>query len=132
MTLPERIVYGTLVWTWGIYAFGGLYVAGPVLAWVLAGFAFLALYLGPAMRADLRPTGQVPGIVWLWIAGMFVMLLAALTADLIVLPAGPAPGRTTTLTGSSPRANSPASGDSKSNTHNRPSSSCEVINPRLR
>ena len=76
MTLPERIVYGTLVWTWGIYAFGGLYVAGPVLAWVLAGFAFLSLYLGPAMREDLRPTGAIPALIWLWIAGMFLMLIA--------------------------------------------------------
>lgn len=76
MTLPERIVAGTLVWTWGIYAFGGLYVAGPVLAWVLAGLVFLSLYLGPAMRKDLRPTGPVPWLIWLWIAGMLVMLVA--------------------------------------------------------
>ena len=76
MTLPERIVSGTLVWTWAIYALGGLYVAGPVLAWVLAGLAGLALYLGPAVRADLRPTGPVPWLVWLWIAGMALMLVA--------------------------------------------------------
>ncbi len=76
MTLPERIVAGTLVWTWGIYAFGGLYVAGPVLAWVLAGLVFFSLYLGPAMRKDLRPTGPVPWLIWLWIAGMLVMLVA--------------------------------------------------------
>jgi len=76
MTLPERICHGTIVWTWGIYAFGGLYVAGPVLAWVLFFFVALALYLGPAMRDDLQPTGPVPGLVWLWILGMIVMLIA--------------------------------------------------------
>lgn len=76
MTLPERICYKTLVWTWGLYAFGSLYVVGPVLAWVLGGLAVLALYLGPAMRDDLRPTGPVPAMVWLWIAGMMVMLVA--------------------------------------------------------
>ncbi len=76
MTLPERIVAGTLVWTWGIYAFGGLYVVGPVLAWVLGVLAILSLYLGPALRADLRPTGRVPWLVWLWIAGMAAMLIA--------------------------------------------------------
>jgi len=76
VTLPERIVAGTLVWTWGIYAFGGLYVVGPVLAWSLAGLVFLSVYLGPAMRKDLRPTGPVPWLVWLWIAGMLVMLVA--------------------------------------------------------
>lgn len=76
MTLPERITYKTLVWTWGLYAFGSLYVVGPVLAWVLGGFAIMALYLGPAMRDDLRPTGTIPAMVWLWIGGMFAMLVA--------------------------------------------------------
>ncbi len=76
MTLPERITYKTLVWTWGFYAVGSLYVVGPVLAWVLAGLAGMALFLGPAMREDLRPTGSIPGMVWLWAAGMGVMLIA--------------------------------------------------------
>lgn len=76
MTLPERIVYKTLVWTWGLYAFGSLYVVGPVLAWTLGGLAVMALYIGPAMREDLRPTGRVPGMIWLWFAGMSVMLVA--------------------------------------------------------
>ena len=76
MTLPERICDKTLVWTWGLYAFGSLYVVGPVLAWVLGTLAVIALYLGPAMREDLRPTGPIPTMVWLWIAGMFVMLVA--------------------------------------------------------
>ncbi|MEL6167488.1 MAG: O-antigen ligase domain-containing protein [Pseudomonadota bacterium] len=76
MTLPERITSGTLIWTWGIYAFGGLYVAGPVLGWVLAGLAAMALYLGPALRKDLRPTGPVPALIWIWFAGMALMLIA--------------------------------------------------------
>jgi hypothetical protein len=76
MTLPERIVHRTIVWTWGFYAIGALYVVGPVLAWVLAGLAALSLYLGPALRTDLRPTGPVPWLVWLWAAGMLVMLVA--------------------------------------------------------
>ncbi len=76
MTLPERIVSFTLVWTWGFYAIGGLYVVGPVLAWALAGLAVLSLYLGPALRRDLQPAGPIPGIVWLWCIGMFVMLVA--------------------------------------------------------
>ena len=72
----ERIVWSTLTWTWPFYAIGALYVVGPVLAWVLAGLAALSLYLGPAIRGDLRPTGPVPGLIWLWFAGMAVMLLA--------------------------------------------------------
>ena len=76
MTLPEKICSKTLLWTWAFYAIGSLYVVGPVLAWLLGGLAVLALYLGPAMRADLRPSGRIPPVIWLWIAGMVVMLIA--------------------------------------------------------
>ncbi|MGB7431414.1 MAG: hypothetical protein WA921_02980 [Ahrensia sp.] len=72
----ETLVYKTITWTWFFYALGALYIVGPVLAWIIAGIAALALYLGPAMRADLRPTGPVPFLVWLWFGGMAVMLVA--------------------------------------------------------
>lgn len=72
----EWVVFKTLVLTWVFYAFGALYVVGPVLAWVLAGLAVLVLYLGPAIREDLTATGPVPAVVWAWIAGMALMLIA--------------------------------------------------------
>jgi hypothetical protein len=72
----EAMVHRAMVWTWPFYAVGALYVVGPVLAWLLAMLGFLALYLGPAIRDDLRATGPVPPIVWAWIAGMLVMLVA--------------------------------------------------------
>ncbi|MFC3613033.1 O-antigen ligase domain-containing protein [Lutimaribacter marinistellae] len=72
----ERIVWYTLTLTWVFYAFGALYVVGPVLAWVLAGLVGLSLYLAPIIRPDLRPTGPIPLLIWLWIAGMVVMLVA--------------------------------------------------------
>ena len=72
----ETIVWRALTLTWVFYAFGALYVVGPVLAWILAGLAFLSLYLGEAVRPELRATGPVPWLVWLWIAGMIVMLIA--------------------------------------------------------
>ncbi|MAM83566.1 MAG: capsular biosynthesis protein, partial [Acidobacteria bacterium] len=74
--IPETIVYKTLVFTWLFYAFGALYVVGPVLGWSLFALAVIALYFGPALRPSLRPAGPVPFIVWLWIAGMLVMLVA--------------------------------------------------------
>lgn len=70
----ERIVWSTLIWTWPLYAVGALYVVGPVLAWSLAGIAALSLYLGPAIRRDLAATGPIPWLIWLWMAGMLVML----------------------------------------------------------
>lgn len=70
----EKLVYQTLTWTWPLYALGALYVVGPVLAWLLGGFAVLALYLGPVMQEGLRATGSVPAIIWGWILGMLILL----------------------------------------------------------
>lgn len=72
----EALVWYALVWTWPFYAIGALYIVGPVLAWIIGGLAVLSLYLGPAIRPDLRATGPVPGLVWLWGLGMLVMLAA--------------------------------------------------------
>lgn len=72
----ERMVYRTFVWTWPFYAVGALYIVGPVLAWVLGGLAVLVLYLGPAVREDMRATGSIPPVIWCWLAGMFVLLIA--------------------------------------------------------
>lgn len=72
----ERMVYRALIWTWPFYAIGALYVVGPVLAWTLGGLAALVLYLGPAVRDDLRATGPVPLLIQVWFLGMLVMLVA--------------------------------------------------------
>ncbi|MFD1341113.1 O-antigen ligase domain-containing protein [Litorisediminicola beolgyonensis] len=72
----ERLVYAAMVWTWPLYGLGALYVVGPVLGWLLGGLALLSLYLGPAIRQDLRATGSIPPVVWCWIAGMLAMLVA--------------------------------------------------------
>ncbi|WP_121066054.1 O-antigen ligase domain-containing protein [Chachezhania antarctica] len=72
----ERMVFKALGWTWPFYFVGALYVVGPVLAWLLGGLAALVLYLGPAVRQDLRARGPVPDVVVIWFLGMFVMLVA--------------------------------------------------------
>ncbi len=72
----ETMVWRIILWTWPFYGVGALYIVGPVLAWVIAGLAVLSLYLGPAIRSDLRPAGAVPPLIWAWIIGMAVMLLA--------------------------------------------------------
>lgn len=71
----EKLVYRAITWTWCFYALGALYLVGPVLGWCMAAIAVLALYLDTAMRADLRPTGWIPALVWLWIFGMIAMLI---------------------------------------------------------
>ncbi|MBO9466432.1 O-antigen ligase domain-containing protein [Tropicibacter sp. R15_0] len=72
----ETLVFYALIATWPFYLLGALYIVGPVLGWTLGGLAVLSLYLGPAIRADLRATGPVPFMVWAWILGMAVMLIA--------------------------------------------------------
>ncbi|PYG31910.1 hypothetical protein C8N36_104335 [Pelagimonas varians] len=72
----EKMMWRAIVWTWPLYGLGALYIVGPVLAWVLFGICLLSLYLGPAIREDLRATGDVPPLVWVWFLGMFVMLVA--------------------------------------------------------
>lgn len=71
----EMIVWKALIWTWPFYFVGALYVVGPVLGWTLAGLAMLSLYLGPAIRADLRATGSLPALAWAWIFGMVALLV---------------------------------------------------------
>ena len=72
----ERMVYNALILTWPFYAVGALYVVGPVLAWIIGSIAAVSLYLGAAMRSDLRATGPVPPIVMAWFVGMFILLVA--------------------------------------------------------
>jgi hypothetical protein len=72
----ERLVYRAITLTWPFYGLGALYVVGPVLAWVLGALAVLVVYLGPAVRDDMRATGPIPPVIWGWIGGMFVMLVA--------------------------------------------------------
>jgi hypothetical protein len=71
----EALVWKAMVWTWPFYFLGALYIVGPVLAWVIGALAGLSLYLGPAIRADLRATGTPPPVIWAWAAGMLAMLV---------------------------------------------------------
>lgn len=71
----ERLVWKAAVWTWPFYFVGALYVVGPVLGWTLAGLAALSLYLGPAIRRDLRATGPLPPLALAWMAGMAALLV---------------------------------------------------------
>ena len=73
---PEDAIVGlSLSLTWAVYLFGGLYVLGPVLGVGLTGLLFARMYLHDAGIA-VRPVQTIPGGVWIWVAGMLVMLLA--------------------------------------------------------
>jgi hypothetical protein len=71
----ERVVWVAITATYPLYALGALYVAAPVIAWVL--FAYLCLR--PTPRAG---PSSVPLPVWLWLVGMLAMLVALLAGHL--------------------------------------------------
>ncbi|GAB5348335.1 O-antigen ligase domain-containing protein [Alteriqipengyuania sp. 357] len=64
----ERLISVSIKATWILWLFGGLYVAGPVIGWLLAMLVFGELYLG---RKNIA---VIPLSVWLWLAGMAAML----------------------------------------------------------
>ena len=71
----ESLCFWTISLTWPFYAIGALYIVGPVVGWVLFAMVALSLYLGPAMRRDLRAAGPVPAAMWVWIIGALIMLV---------------------------------------------------------
>lgn len=68
-TPAERLISGTIEWTWALWLVGGLYIVGPVLGWVLAGMVALALYLDQIKPSAIRAP------VWVWLIAMFAMLI---------------------------------------------------------
>ncbi len=48
-TREERIVYYTILWTWGFWVLGALYIVAPVVGWYLA-YVALSRYLGLSSR----------------------------------------------------------------------------------
>ncbi|MGB1026866.1 MAG: hypothetical protein ACPGYL_09950, partial [Rhodospirillaceae bacterium] len=72
----EKGIGATIRWTWLFYAVGALYVVGPVLAWSLLGFAVLLLYLGENVRDELRTAPKIHPVLYAWVLGMGVMLVA--------------------------------------------------------
>ncbi len=78
---PEKLVWYSMIWTYGFYLFGGLYIVGSVLAWLLVFYLALKLWL---QTEDTPPKQKVviPWITWVWIIGMLVMEVALIMGHL--------------------------------------------------
>lgn len=76
-TLEERLIYWTIVGTWGLWLLGALYVVGPAL-----GYALMAILIARALGIAGAPLalGHIPAGVVLWIVGMLAMLIALVVA----------------------------------------------------
>lgn len=78
-TVEERIVWHTIRSTYLFFALGALYVVGPVLAWALL-FIFVFRFM-KSKQSGLK-TQQIPTAVWLWCAGMTLMLLSLIVGHM--------------------------------------------------
>jgi hypothetical protein len=70
-TFEKKLIIGALLFTYPIYAIGGLYITGSLLGW-----AVLALVTLRAFIEDENYFTGLPVLVWLWIIGMLVMLIS--------------------------------------------------------
>lgn len=74
-TLEEKLVWYGLVLTYPCYLIGCLYVLGSVIGWLLFSLVILRAYV-----EGENPFKHVPPAIWLWVLGMFLMLVALLIA----------------------------------------------------
>jgi len=77
----ERVVWTTIVLTYGFYLLGALYIVAPVVGWsLLAGMLWRAFRDGSPCTAPsvCRP----PAAVWIWALAMLVMLIALVIGHL--------------------------------------------------
>jgi len=73
----EKLIWYGLTLTYPFFAFGGLYIMGSVIGWMIFTIVLLRWYINGKDSLAVIPT-----IVWLWIIGGLVMLLALLIAHL--------------------------------------------------
>lgn len=73
--VPEKVVWWAIANTYFIWVFGGLYVVGSVLCWVLLVFLLIKIL---AQTKDTPPEEKIsiPWSIWVWIAGMLAMEVA--------------------------------------------------------
>lgn len=80
-TAEERLIYWSIVSTWGLWLIGAIFVVFPILGWVLAGMA-IARRLGWLSAPHNDVARPVPVIVGAWLLGMAVMLVALIMGHL--------------------------------------------------
>lgn len=74
-TVEEKLIVGAILFTYPIYAIGGLYITGSALGYLVFGLVALRAFVEGKyiFRA-------VPAIVWVWVLGMILMLVSLLVA----------------------------------------------------
>lgn len=70
-TIEEKLICWALLFTYPVYAVGGLYITGPALGWTVLAIVMLRCFI-----EGNNHFRRVPMIIWLWGIGMLVMLLS--------------------------------------------------------
>jgi hypothetical protein len=71
----EKLIWFGLILTYPFFAFGGLYVSGCVVGWLIFAVVLLRCYVDKSVKSSI-----IPIIVWIWLVGSLFMLLALLIA----------------------------------------------------
>lgn len=74
--IEEQLVFYSLSCSYLVYFFGSLYLLGSVIGWLIAGILLCRGLLKAPKRGDAHVLNKVSPILWAWVLGMFVMLLA--------------------------------------------------------
>ena len=78
---PERIIWYSIISTYGFYLIGGLYIVAPVIAWILLFYIVNKLW----QQNESTPEAEkiiIPWTVWLWIIGMLIEEVALIIGHL--------------------------------------------------
>lgn len=74
-SFEEKLIWYGLILTYPFFAIGGLYVTGSLIGWLIFFTAMLRWYVN-----GKEPLTVIPTLVWLWIVGGLIMLIALLIA----------------------------------------------------
>ncbi|MEH6442682.1 MAG: hypothetical protein V7784_02195 [Oceanospirillaceae bacterium] len=74
-TTEEKLVWYAIVLTYPFFAFGGLYVTGSLIGWLIFAVAMLRWYFN-----GKEQNAFIPAIIWLWIVSGLILLIALIIA----------------------------------------------------
>jgi len=77
----EKAIWYTLLWTYGYFIIGGLYVVGCVIGWIIFGY-WLKVWYFQTEETPEDDRIQIPIAIWIWIIGMLVQQVALIMGHL--------------------------------------------------
>ncbi|MEB3309155.1 MAG: O-antigen ligase domain-containing protein, partial [Snowella sp.] len=75
------VVWYSIIWTYGFYLMGAMYIVGSVLSWILTLYLLFKLWIQTEDTPEEEKI-QVPIMIWIWIIGMLVMQVALVIGHL--------------------------------------------------